>query len=201
MAKRVLCHVQMAEMKFLRRVHGVTLRDQVHSYEICENLNVELLIFRISDTMVRSRDQDVPSKIVENYRLRPRESGTDFNQRPVFQPKTSDCIFDLARSCLCVEPEKISEVAENCDVILDVLGIGVARGPCLPQFVEHIVTLWFERWYPKQSSGIRLKSNILAPPNFLPPPNFWAGYATAPGPSSTATYPEKKLVWIWMNEC
>ena len=46
-------------------------------------------------------------------------------------------------------------------------------GPWPPQVFEHIVILCFERWYPKENSGICLKSNILALPN------FWAGYATA----------------------
>ena len=33
-----------------------------------------------------------------------------------------------------------------------------------PQFVEHMVILYFERRYPKQNSFIRLKSDLL-PPN------------------------------------
>jgi len=39
-----------------------------------------------------------------------------------------------------------------------------------PQFFEHIVILCFERWYPKESSVIRIKHFGLA--------KFWAGYAT-----------------------
>jgi len=42
----------------------------------------------------------------------------------------------------------------------------------LPEFLEHIVILCFERRYPKQNNVILLKSNILASQY------FWAGYAT-----------------------
>ena len=41
---------------------------------------------------------------------------------------------------------------------------GGHTGPCPPQFVEHMVILYFERRYPKQNSFIRLKSDLL-PPN------------------------------------
>jgi len=41
---RVIPQVQAAEMGFLRRVHGVELRDKVRSCEIRKALNVELLL-------------------------------------------------------------------------------------------------------------------------------------------------------------
>jgi len=47
MTERILSQVQMAEMGFLRRVHGVTLHDKVRSCEIHEVLNVEPLHLRI----------------------------------------------------------------------------------------------------------------------------------------------------------
>ena len=55
--------------------------------------------------------------------------------------------------------------------------IGVARGgesghAPLPKFLENIVILCFERRFSRQTSVVRLKSNILAPPNFLAPPKF-----------------------------
>jgi len=40
---------------------------------------------------------------------------------------------------------------------------GGLGGHALPRFLEHIVILWFERRYPKQSRVIRLKSNIFPP--------------------------------------
>jgi len=47
MANRVLFHAQAADMGYLRRVHGVTLRDKVHNCEIREVLNVEARLLRI----------------------------------------------------------------------------------------------------------------------------------------------------------
>jgi len=41
--ERVSSQVQVAQMGFLRRVNGVTLRNKVCSYEICKALNVESL--------------------------------------------------------------------------------------------------------------------------------------------------------------
>jgi len=38
--QKVQCHVQVAELEFSQRVHGVTLRHKVHSYEIHKTLNV-----------------------------------------------------------------------------------------------------------------------------------------------------------------
>ena len=53
----------------------------------------------------------------------------------------------------------------------------VTRRACLPQFLENIVILCFERPYPKQNSVIRLKSNVSASPQFFCPPNIF-GLAT-----------------------
>jgi len=39
MAKTLVSHVQEAEIEFLRRVQGLTLRDKVHSCEIRKFLN------------------------------------------------------------------------------------------------------------------------------------------------------------------
>jgi len=44
MTEKVISQVLTAEMGFLRRVHGVTLRDKVRSCEIRRALNVELLL-------------------------------------------------------------------------------------------------------------------------------------------------------------
>ena len=44
MTEGILSQVQAAEIGFLRRVYGVTLRDKVRSHEIRKALNVELLL-------------------------------------------------------------------------------------------------------------------------------------------------------------
>ena len=66
--------------------------------------------------------------------------------------------------------------------------IGVARGDkgaVLPNFLACHVVLCFERWCPKQSTVVRLKSN------YLPSPKFWAGYATT----------QYSLKSDWLNVC
>ena len=52
MTERALSQVQAAEMGFLRRVHGVTLRDKVRSCEIRKSLNVQPLT-RIERSQLR----------------------------------------------------------------------------------------------------------------------------------------------------
>jgi len=44
MTERILSQVKAAVMGFLRRVHGMTLRDKVRCCEICRALNVEPLL-------------------------------------------------------------------------------------------------------------------------------------------------------------
>jgi len=44
MTEGVLSQVQAAEMRFLRKVCGVMLRDKLHSCEIRKALNVESLL-------------------------------------------------------------------------------------------------------------------------------------------------------------
>jgi len=53
-----------------------------------------------------------------------------------------------------------------------VSSIGVARGGHTPQFLEYLVILCFERWYPKENTVASIKSKLLTPSK------FWADYAT-----------------------
>ena len=52
MTETMLSQVKVAEMTFLRRVHGVALRDEMRSCEICKTLNVERLL-RIERSKLR----------------------------------------------------------------------------------------------------------------------------------------------------
>ena len=65
MTESVPSQVKVAEVGFLRTVHGVTLRDKVHSCEIRKVLNIETLL-RIerfeSRSMVRARDRNTPKR-------------------------------------------------------------------------------------------------------------------------------------------
>ena len=53
MTKRVRSQVRASEMKFLRRIEGVTLFNKVRSSEIRKSLNVEPLLLRIERSQLR----------------------------------------------------------------------------------------------------------------------------------------------------
>ncbi|KAF7656129.1 hypothetical protein LDENG_00046000, partial [Lucifuga dentata] len=53
MTKRTRSRIQAAEMRFLCRVSGITLRDRVRSSDIREGLGVELLLLRIERSQLR----------------------------------------------------------------------------------------------------------------------------------------------------
>jgi len=65
-AERVLVQSNtISEMGFLRRLHGMTLRDKVDIYEICNPLTIESPSPNrpISATMLQQYDQNSPGKI------------------------------------------------------------------------------------------------------------------------------------------
>ena len=49
MTKRVRSHVQASEMRFLRKIEGVTLFNKVRSSEIRKSLNIELYFSKLKD--------------------------------------------------------------------------------------------------------------------------------------------------------
>ena len=51
--EKVRSHVQASEMRFLRRVRGVTMLDKVRSSEIRKSLNVDPLLLRIEKSQLR----------------------------------------------------------------------------------------------------------------------------------------------------
>ena len=53
MTERVLSQVQVSEMRFLRRIEGVTLFNKVRSSEIRKSLNIEPLLLRIKRSQLR----------------------------------------------------------------------------------------------------------------------------------------------------
>jgi len=64
MTERILSQVQAAEMRFLRRVHGVILHDKVRSCGIRQDLNVMLLL-QIESLSGSTRCPNVPGKTGE----------------------------------------------------------------------------------------------------------------------------------------
>ena len=53
MTERILFQVKAAKMGFMRRVHGVTLRDKVRSCEMRRAVDVEPLLLRIKSSQIR----------------------------------------------------------------------------------------------------------------------------------------------------
>ena len=53
MTERVRSLVQAPEMRFLRKIEGVTLFDKVRSSEIRKSLNIEPLLLRIQRSQLR----------------------------------------------------------------------------------------------------------------------------------------------------
>jgi len=77
MTERILCQVQAAEMRFLGRVHGMTLRDKVRSFEIRRVMNVEPHLLRIERSQLRcfSHVSRMPhNRLTRSCGLWPRES-------------------------------------------------------------------------------------------------------------------------------
>ena len=87
-------------MRFLRRVHSVTLRDKVLSCEVLKTLNVEPLLqvesyVWLSATMIWLFDQNVPGEIGARHVLLATPKGT----RPIGRPRTRVAWLHL-RPCL-----------------------------------------------------------------------------------------------------
>jgi len=100
MTERILSKVEAAEMRFLRRVHSVTLRDKVLSCEVLKTLNVEPLLqvesyVWLSATMIWLFDQNVPGEIGARHVLLATPKGT----RPIGRPRTRVAWLHL-RPCL-----------------------------------------------------------------------------------------------------
>ena len=89
--ERILSKEQTAEMRYLRRVLRVTLRDEEHRSEIRKARDVKPLLpierFQIPNREIPPCVQNVPGKIGEvspsGYSLHLRESGPKFVQGPV----------------------------------------------------------------------------------------------------------------------
>ena len=111
MTERMRSRIQAAEMSFLRRVAGLSLRDRVRSSDIRERLRVEPLLLRVERSQLRWFGHLVrmpPGRLPgEVFRARP--SG----RRPRGRPRTRwrDYISRLAWERLGIPPEELVEVA------------------------------------------------------------------------------------------
>ena len=95
MTKRVRSQVQASEMRFLRKIEGVTLFNKVHSSEIRKSLNIELLLLRIERSQLRwiGHVSRMTQEKLPKQALLAKANG----RRPVGRPRTTwtDYIEDL----------------------------------------------------------------------------------------------------------
>jgi len=100
--------VQAAEMSFLRRVAGLSLRDRVRSSDIRRELGVEPLLLRIERSQLRWFGHLIRMRLpLEVFRARPT------GRRPRGRPRTRwrDYISRLAWECLGISQEELESVA------------------------------------------------------------------------------------------
>ncbi|TWW81657.1 hypothetical protein D4764_01G0014720 [Takifugu flavidus] len=116
MTERTRSRVQAAEMSFLRRVAGLSLRDRVRSSAIQEALGVEPLLLRVERSQMRWLGHLVrmpPGRLPgEVFRACP--SG----RRPPGRPRTRwrDYVSRLAWERLGIPPDELEEVAGEREV-------------------------------------------------------------------------------------
>ena len=116
MTERVRSQVQAAEMKFLRRVHGVTLLDQVRSSTIRKSLDIEPLLLRIERSQLRwfGHVSRMPQERLPKQTLLAICDG----KRPVGRPRTrwQTYIEDLGWNRLGLHPEEMKDVVGDREV-------------------------------------------------------------------------------------
>ncbi|KAK3520218.1 hypothetical protein QTP70_019360 [Hemibagrus guttatus] len=130
MTERVGSQIQAAEMSFLHRVAGCSLRDRVRSFVTREELGVELLLLHIERGQLRW--------LGHLFRMPPgRLPGEVFRacptgKRPRGRPRTRwrDYVFRLAWERLGVPPEELEEVAREREVWASLLRL-LPRDPAL----------------------------------------------------------------------
>ena len=95
MIKRVRSQVQASEMRFLRRIEGVTLFNKVCSSETRKSLNIEPLLLRIERSQLSwfGHVSRMPQERLSKQALLAKANGS----RPVGRPRTkwTDYIEDL----------------------------------------------------------------------------------------------------------
>ncbi|XP_048880792.1 uncharacterized protein LOC125748552 [Brienomyrus brachyistius] len=119
--ERTRSRVQAAEMSFLRRVAGLSLRDRVRSSVIRRGLRVEPLLLRIERSQMRWLGHLIrmpPGRLPgEVFRACPT------GRRPRGRPRTRwrDYVSRLAWERLGVPPEELDEVAGEREVWVSLL--------------------------------------------------------------------------------
>ena len=116
MTERMRSQVQASEMRFLRRIEGVTLFNKVRSSEIRKSLNIEPLLLRIKRSQLRwfGHVSRMPQERLPKQALHAKANG----RRPVGRPRTrwTDYIEDLGWNRLGLRPSEMMEVMEDREV-------------------------------------------------------------------------------------
>ena len=118
MTKRVRSQVQASEMRFLRRIEGVTMFNKVRSSEIRKSLNIEPLLLRIERSQLRwfGHVSRMPRKRLPKQAILATANG----RRPVGRPRTrcTDYVEDLGVGWngLGLHPSEMMEVMEDREV-------------------------------------------------------------------------------------
>ena len=115
MNERVRSRVQAAEMRFLRRISGLTLLDKVKSADIRESLNIESLLLRLERSQLRWYGH--VTQMTQNRTAKQLLYSTPSSRRPLGRPRTRgrDYVKDLGWSCLGIPPKHLPLVAQDRD--------------------------------------------------------------------------------------
>ena len=114
--ERMRSQVQASEMRFLRRIEGLTLINKVRSSEIRKTLNIEPLFLRIERSQLRwfGHVSRMPQERLPKQTLLAKANG----RRPVGRPRTrwTDYIADLGWNRLGLRPSEMMEMMEDREV-------------------------------------------------------------------------------------
>ena len=110
MTEKMRSQVQASEMRFLRRIEGVTLFNKVRSSEVQKSLNIKPLFLRKKRSQLRwcGHVRKMPQERLPKQALHAKANG----RRPVGQPRTrwTDYIEDLEWNRLGLRPSEMMEV-------------------------------------------------------------------------------------------
>ena len=114
-SEKVRPRIHTAEMRFLRRISGLTLLDKVKSADIRESLNIESLLLRLERSQLRWYGH--VTRMSHERTAKKLLLSTPIGRRPRGRPRTrwQDYVEDLSWSCLGIPAEHLSFVAEDRD--------------------------------------------------------------------------------------
>ena len=116
MTERMRSQVQASEMRFLRRIEGVSLLDKVRNSEIQNSLGVESLLLRIERSQLRwfGHVSRMPQERLSKQVL----SALSNDKRPVGRPRKRwmDHVEDLTWNRLGLRQNEANEVVNDRDV-------------------------------------------------------------------------------------